>query len=183
MLSASANFVPSATMPLTLKADERFTAIVFVSTGVVMTVCVMLWDRPFAAALMVTVPVPGAAELAAVSVIVLPPVVVTGSKTAVTPGGRPVACSVTLPLKLPRGMVKMVAVALLPCGMEMDGAEEIIKSGAPALGDGKTSYSGCAGLTTGFSSATEMARMRMSLLSGSCSVLDPAGRSIAYPNR
>jgi hypothetical protein len=108
-------------MPLRLNTDERFTASVFVSTGVIVTVCVMLWDNPVARALMVTAPVRGAAELAAVSLIVLPPVVVTGPKTAVTPGGRPVACSVMLPLKLPRGLVRIVAIALLPCGMEMEG--------------------------------------------------------------
>src|SRR5262249_49487828 len=44
---------------------------------------------------------------------------------------------------------------------------------------GKTSYSGCTGLSTQGSSATVMARIRMRSFSGSESVFAPGGRSIA----
>lgn len=52
-----------------------------------------------------------------------------------------------------------------------------------SLGGGRTSYKGCTGFTSGFSSATEMARMRILSFSGSLMVLAPAGKSMGYANR
>ena len=63
---------------------------------------------------MVTVEVPAVAVLAAVKVITLVPVVGFVPKAAVTPGGRPEAVNVTLPLKLFTSVTVMVSVALLP---------------------------------------------------------------------
>ena len=51
------------------------------------------------------------------------------------------------------------------------------------VGGGSTSYSGWVGFTSGFSSATEMARMRILSLSGRVMLFAPAGRSMGYANR
>jgi hypothetical protein len=64
--------------------------------------------------LMVTVWVPEAAELLAVSVSTLLPVVGLVPKAAVTPLGRPEAASVTLPANGLTSDTMMVSVALLP---------------------------------------------------------------------
>jgi hypothetical protein len=48
---------------------------------------------------------------------------------------------------------------------------------------GSTSYRGRAGFTSGFSSATDIAKMRMFSLLGSLTVRAPGGRSITYPNK
>jgi len=63
----------------------------------------------------VTVTVPVAAVLLAVSVNVLMPVVLVGLKAAVTPLGRPVADKLTLPLKPFSELTVMVLVPLFPC--------------------------------------------------------------------
>ncbi len=65
--------------------------------------------------LMVTVGVPDAAALLAVSVSTLPPVVGLVPKAAVTPLGNPETASVTLPANGLTSDTVMVSVALLPC--------------------------------------------------------------------
>ena len=80
---------------------------------------VVLTDIEPEVPVMVTVdgPLAAAVELALkVSKLVL--VVGLVAKVAVTPAGRPVAASVTLPVKVLIGFTEMVLVALLPCGME-----------------------------------------------------------------
>ena len=62
----------------------------------------------------VTVAAPGVAVLPAVRVRTLVPVVGLGPKLAVTPVGRPVAASVTLPVNPPAGVTVMVSVAVPP---------------------------------------------------------------------
>jgi len=64
--------------------------------------------------LMVTVEVPAAAVLLAAKVTTLEPVVGLVPKVAVTPLGRPLAASVTLPVKPPASFTETVSVALLP---------------------------------------------------------------------
>src|SRR5713101_7798650 len=66
---------------------------------------------------MVTVTVPVAAVLPAVSVNVLVLAVLLGPNDAVTPLGRPDADKLTLPLKLFCGMTVMVLVPLAPCAI------------------------------------------------------------------
>jgi hypothetical protein len=63
---------------------------------------------------MVTVEVPTVAELAAVKVTTLLPVVGFGPKLAVTPVGNPEAAKVTLPLKGLTSVTAIVSVALAP---------------------------------------------------------------------
>jgi hypothetical protein len=67
-------------------------------TGTVNVIVVLAVRVPEVPA-MVTTLVPGAAELLAVNVTELEPLVVAGLKAAVTPAGRPAADRVTLPLK------------------------------------------------------------------------------------
>ena len=66
----------------------------------------------------VTVDVPVVAELLAVRVSTLLPVVGFVPNEAVTPLGSPDAASVTLPVKPPTSVTVMVSVALLPCATE-----------------------------------------------------------------
>ncbi len=66
----------------------------------------------------VTVEVPGAAVLLAVSVNTLDAVAGLVAKLAVTPLGRPVAASVTLPVKPFAPVTSTVSVALAPCTTE-----------------------------------------------------------------
>src|ERR1700761_7436758 len=164
-------------MPVTLKSDDRFTGTVPVKIGVTETLTAVLCDKFPEAPEIVTVTVAGAAERSAVSVMTLDPVVLAGAKAAVTPCGSPDAVRLTALSKLPLGMMRILLVAVLPCDTEAVGSAEIVKSGAPAFGEGSTSYSGCTGFTSGFSSATETARMRIFSLFGSFRVLAPAGRS------
>jgi hypothetical protein len=63
---------------------------------------------------MVTVAAPRVAELDAVNVRVLAPVVEEGLNVAVTPLGNPLALKATLPLKPPDGVTVMVLVAVDP---------------------------------------------------------------------
>ena len=73
-----------------------------------------------------------AAELLAVKVTTLLPVVGLVPKDAVTPLGRPEAASVTLPLKLFPSATVTVSVAVLPCVTESEGAEgDNVKPGVP----------------------------------------------------
>jgi len=75
---------------------------------------VVICDNPPDAPETVTVTVPVAAVLAAVSVNVLVLAVLPGLKDAVTPLGRPDADKLTLPLKPPCGVTVMVLVPLVP---------------------------------------------------------------------
>ena len=73
--------------------------------------------------LMVTVAMPVVAELLAVSVMTLVPVVGLVANAAVTPLGRPVAASVTLPLNPFAPVTVMVSALLLPWTTVKEGAE------------------------------------------------------------
>jgi hypothetical protein len=66
---------------------------------------------------MVTVEVPAAAALLAVSVSALVVVALAGLKAAVTPVGRPEAVRATLPVKPFWGVMVMVLVPLAPCAI------------------------------------------------------------------
>ncbi len=66
----------------------------------------------------VTVDVPVVAVFVAVNVMPLAPVAGFVLKLAVTPVGRPVAVSVTLPVKPFAGVTVTVSVAVLPCVTE-----------------------------------------------------------------
>jgi hypothetical protein len=82
----------------------------------------------------VTEDVPAVAVLAAVKVMMLAPVVGLVPKAAVTPVGRPVAASVTLPAKPPIGVTVMVSVPVLPVAMESEAAEGArVKPAAEAI--------------------------------------------------
>jgi hypothetical protein len=74
-------------------------------------VCVSEPDVP----VIVTVAEPVVAELFAVRVRVLVPVVLAGLNSAVTPLGKPVAARLTLPVKPLAGFTVMVLGTLLPC--------------------------------------------------------------------
>jgi hypothetical protein len=63
----------------------------------------------------VTLAAPVVAELLAVSVSTLLPVVGSVPNAAVTPLGRPDAVRVTLPVNVPTSVTEIVSVALLPC--------------------------------------------------------------------
>jgi hypothetical protein len=132
----------------------------------------------------VTVAVAGFAELFAVSVIALVPAVLEGLNVADTPAGNPEAVRLTFSLKPLLGSTVIFVEPLFPCVKErLAAAGESTKSLALVGWAGNTSYNGCAGFTSGFSSATEIARIRTLLLSGSFIVFVPAGRSIRYTNK
>ena len=80
---------------------------------VTVVVAVKLAEMPVT----VTVAVPGDAVVLAVSVSVLVLVAGLGLNAAVTPLGRPEAERVTLPLKPFAGVMVIVLVPWLPCGM------------------------------------------------------------------
>ena len=81
---------------------------------------------------MVTVAVPVAATLLAMSVRVLVPVVVTGLNVAVTPFGRPDAAKLTLPVNPKRSVTVIVVAPVAPCGIvRLLGEEESLKFGGP----------------------------------------------------
>jgi hypothetical protein len=83
-----------------------------------------------AAPVMVIVPVPVVAVLFAESVKVLVLVVLPGLNEAITPLGRPVADSATLPLKPFSGLTVMVLAPLEPCvTVKVLGAAESVKVG------------------------------------------------------
>jgi hypothetical protein len=131
------------------------------------TLLVTLWETSPDVAVMVAVVAAGAAAPLAVSVIVLDPAVLVGSKEAVTPAGNPDTVRFIVPRKLPQGITVTLVVALLPCGIDTFVEEaERVKSLGPAFGEGSSSYKGCAGLVSGFSSATEMASCTSRLREG-----------------
>jgi hypothetical protein len=79
---------------------------------------------------MVTVAVPVVAELLAVRVSTLVPVVGFAPNDAVTPLGRPDAASVTLPVNPPTSVTVIVLVPLLPWVIErLLGESESVKLG------------------------------------------------------
>jgi hypothetical protein len=88
-------------------------------------------DKP----VMVTVAVPVAAVLLAVSVNELAPVVLVGLNDAVTPLGRPDADKLTLPLKPFWGVTVIALVLLEPCAtVTLLGDAESEKLGGGAMG-------------------------------------------------
>src|SRR6266480_2628561 len=87
---------------------EKFGAALTVKLTVV--VCVRLPLVP----VIVMVDVPVAAELLAVRVRMLEPVVLVGLNAAVTPEGKPDADKLTLPEKPPRSVSVIVLVSLVP---------------------------------------------------------------------
>jgi len=66
------------------------------------------------AAVIITLNAPTVAELEAVNVTVLLPLVVAGLNTAVTPEGNPLALRATLPVKPPVDVTEMGLVAVAP---------------------------------------------------------------------
>lgn len=85
---------------------------------------------------MVTVADPTAAVLLAVSVKVLVLAVLLGLNEAVTPGGKPEADKLTLPLKPFCGVIVMVFVTLAPCVSDMllsDVESEKLGCGGPGV--------------------------------------------------
>ena len=93
----------------------------------------VVWVKPLDVPVTVTVAVPVAAVLLAVSVNTLEEVAGFGLKDAVTPVGKPEAEKVTLPLKPFDGVIVTVLVPLVPCAIvTLLGAAERLKSGAAA---------------------------------------------------
>jgi len=93
----------------------------------------VVWVKPLDVPVTVTVAVPVAAVLLAVSVNTLEEVAGFGLKDAVTPVGKPEAEKVTLPLKPFDGVIVTVLVPLVPCVIvTLLGAAERLKSGAAA---------------------------------------------------
>ena len=89
-------------------------------------VCVSAPDVP----VMVTDAGPVAAELLAVRVRVLVPVVLAGLNNALTPLGKPVAARFTLPVKPPVGLTVIVLGVLLPwTTVSVLGVADSVKSG------------------------------------------------------
>jgi len=79
---------------------------------------------------MVTVDVPAAAVLLAANVTVLDPVAGFVPKVAVTPAGKPVAASVTLPLNPPASSTVIVLLPLVPgATVSADAEGESVKLG------------------------------------------------------
>src|SRR5215469_13167313 len=129
---------------------------------------------------LVIVAIPGGAELSAFSVRVLTPVVRDGLNDAVTRAGRPDAVKLAPPSSPFLGITPICVIALLPCvTARLVAVLESRKSLSPAAVGGRTSYSGSAGFVRGFSSATDIARIRIFGLLGSFIVFVPDSRSIA----
>ena len=81
---------------------------------------------------MVTVDVPGVAELAALSVSVLGLVVLARLNDAVTPLGRPDVARATVPVKPFCGVMVIVLLALAPCAtLTLAGDAVIVNAGSP----------------------------------------------------
>jgi hypothetical protein len=88
----------------------------------------------------VTEVVAGSVDLLVVSVMVLVPVLLAGLNAAVTPAGSPDAARLTLPSKLPLGMMMILVAAVLPWGTDIPADDaDSVKSLAPASGEGSTS--------------------------------------------
>ena len=93
----------------------------------------VVWVKPLDVPVTVTVAVPVAAVLLAVSVNTLEEVAGFGLKDAVTPLGKPEAEKVTLPVKPFDGVIVTVLVPLVPCVIvTLLGDAERLKSGAAA---------------------------------------------------
>ncbi len=93
----------------------------------------VVWVKPLDVPVTVTVAVPVAAVLLAVSVNTLEEVAGFGLKDAVTPLGKPVAEKVTLPVKPFDGVIVTVLVPLVPCVIvTLLGDAERLKSGVAA---------------------------------------------------
>ena len=93
----------------------------------------VVWVKPLDVPVTVTVAVPVAAVLLAVSVNTLEEVAGFGLKDAVTPLGKPEAEKVTLPLKPFDGVIVTVLVPLVPCVIvTLLGDAERLKSGVAA---------------------------------------------------
>jgi len=86
-------------------------------TAVTVRLSVVELTKPPDAPVMVTVTVPVAAVLLAVSVSVLVPDALLGLNDAVTPLGKPDADKLTLLLNPPSGVTVMVLAPLVPCRM------------------------------------------------------------------
>ena len=83
----------------------------------------------------VTTVVPIVAAAVAERVSVLVPLVLAGLKLAVTPLGKPLAASATLPVKPPLGVTVMVAVPLAPSTIpRLAGLDARLKLGATLPG-------------------------------------------------
>lgn len=96
-----------------------------VTVKLIVVVCAKLPDVP----VMVTVPMPGVALVAAVRVTALVPVVGDGLNDAVTPLGNPEADRFTLPVNPFKSLAVIVLVPLSPCAMErMLGLADKLKS-------------------------------------------------------
>src|SRR5271156_4486001 len=124
-------------MPLTLYAGERSTATVPFFIPATLTENVTECDRSPEAPVTVTEDVIGAAELVAVSVIVVPPAAPLGLNDAVTPGGSPVAVMLTPPANPFLGNTPIAAEALCPAVNDKLGVEiESRKSALPFAAGG-----------------------------------------------
>jgi hypothetical protein len=110
--------VPGVRLRLTADAER-----VKLGTAIVRPIVAVLLSVP-ETPVTVTVAVPPTAELAAVSVKVLEPLVLAGLKDAVTPFGRPVADRLTLALNPFAGVTVIVLVVLLPAETESVGVDE-----------------------------------------------------------
>lgn len=111
MVMAVAPWSPWTTLKLTgARAIEKFTVGGAVTVTVTVTVGARLPDVPFT----VNCVALSEAELAAVRVSTLVPVVLAGLNDAVTPVGKPVAVKATVPPKPPTGLTVRVAVPGLP---------------------------------------------------------------------
>src|SRR5438034_631726 len=165
-------------MPVALYAESRSTGntpflivCTFKSRG---TLCDKLPD----VAVTVTVALSERTELSAFSVRVPALRALGGVKVAVTPAGSPVAARLTLLWNPFLGFTPIATVALRSWVMERLVTElESEKSLSPSAAGGRTSYKGCAGLTVGSSSATDIAKMRILGLSGSLIVFVSGSKS------
>jgi hypothetical protein len=111
-----------------LNAEAKFTVVVL---NVTVRPTVVVWVRLPEVPVMVTVDVPVAAVLLAVSVNMLVPVALEGLKDAVTPLGNPEADKLTLPLKPFSGLTVMLLLPVEPCAtVRLPGETDKLKSGA-----------------------------------------------------
>ena len=121
--------VPGARLKLAGEAVS-----VKVGEGVTVSVRDVVRVKPPDVPLMVTFAVPAGAVLLAANVKVLAPVVLLGSKEAVTPLGRPEVLKLTLPVKPFCGVIVMVLVLLVPGAMlKVFGDAERAKFGSVGL--------------------------------------------------
>lgn len=125
--------IVSAALPPCVREREAVDGAIVKLPGSALTVSAMVVEAVSVpeVPVMVIVAVPVAAELDAVSVSTLEPVVGFVPKTAVTPLGRPLAARVTLPVNPFAPVIVMVSAVLLPCVIEtVDADGAIVKLGA-----------------------------------------------------